>query len=76
MSIELERLTCFPVYESPVLAEAADDDVASCSSSSIGRNSDCDGGSDDGDEAEVQSSYKGPLDTMDTLEDSLPIRCV
>ncbi|ONK66113.1 uncharacterized protein A4U43_C06F4280 [Asparagus officinalis] len=37
-------------------------------------NSDCDGRSDDGDEAEVQSSYKGPLDTMDALEDSLPMR--
>lgn len=52
------------------------DDSDSCSSSSIGRNSDCSGGSasDGEDSGEVQSSYKGPLDTMDALEDSLPIR--
>ena len=76
MSITLGRVTYFPVYESPALPKAADDGVASCSSLSIGRNSDCDRGSDDGDEAEVQSSYKGPLDTMDALQDSLPFRCV
>ncbi|KAI3994975.1 hypothetical protein MKX01_019789 [Papaver californicum] len=53
----------------------------SCSSSSsIGRNSDLSngggGGSDEGsDDAEVQSSYKGgPFDSMDSLEDVLPIR--
>lgn len=72
MSILLEPVTCFQVYGSPAFSvAAADDDVVSCSSS-IGRNSDFDGGSDD--EAEVQSSYKGPLDTMDALEDSLPFR--
>lgn len=43
-------------------------------SSSIGRNSDS--SSDGEDSGEVQSSYKGPLDTMDALEESLPIRCV
>ncbi|XP_068660792.1 protein OXIDATIVE STRESS 3 LIKE 1-like [Aristolochia californica] len=50
--------------------------LTSCSSS-IGKNSDLSGRSqsDDGDdEAEVQSSYKGPLSTMDALEDSLPVR--
>ncbi|KAJ4816574.1 hypothetical protein LUZ62_029140 [Rhynchospora pubera] len=67
MSIALERGFLRPCqYE------------ASCSSSSVGRNSDTDGGdgdgSDAGDEAEVQSSFKGPLDTMDALEDSLPFR--
>ncbi|OVA08347.1 hypothetical protein BVC80_209g72 [Macleaya cordata] len=49
----------------------------SCSSSSIGRNSDSSGRSvesDGEDETEVQSSYKGPLDTMDALEEVLPIR--
>ncbi|MCL7031100.1 hypothetical protein MKW94_000866 [Papaver nudicaule] len=55
----------------------------SCSSSSsIGNNSDLSnggggGGSDEGsDDAEVQSSYKGagPFDSMDSLEDVLPIR--
>ncbi|KAF6171090.1 hypothetical protein GIB67_015038 [Kingdonia uniflora] len=50
----------------------------SCSSSSIGKNSDVsgvsDGGGGDDDENEVQSSYKGPLDTMDALEEVLPIK--
>ncbi|KAK9274439.1 hypothetical protein L1049_021686 [Liquidambar formosana] len=52
-------------------------ELGSCSSSSIGRNSDVSGGSSDGDdsgETEVQSSFKGPLDTMDALEEVLPIR--
>ncbi|KAG1334302.1 hypothetical protein COCNU_03G004210 [Cocos nucifera] len=48
-------------------------------SSSIGRNSDCSAagsGSDreESGETEVQSRYKGPLETMDALEDSLSIR--
>ncbi|XP_058078905.1 protein OXIDATIVE STRESS 3 LIKE 1-like [Magnolia sinica] len=54
-----------------------EEESASCSSSSIGRNSDCcSRGRSDGedDSEEVQSSYKGPLDTMDALEESLPIR--
>ncbi|KAG1358847.1 hypothetical protein COCNU_08G002930 [Cocos nucifera] len=50
----------------------------SCSSS-IGRNSDCSaaGSGSDGEESgetEVQSRYKGPLETMDAMEESLPIR--
>ncbi|XP_010261880.1 PREDICTED: uncharacterized protein LOC104600558 [Nelumbo nucifera] len=53
-------------------------DFDSCSSS-IGRNSDSgrsSAGSDgeDSGETEVQSSYKGPLDTMNALEDVLPTR--
>ncbi|XP_068662742.1 protein OXIDATIVE STRESS 3 LIKE 2-like [Aristolochia californica] len=58
------------------LGPKEEEDSGSCSSS-IGRNSDLSGRSqsDDGDdEAEVQSSYKGPLSTMDALEDSLPVR--
>ncbi|RWR95894.1 hypothetical protein CKAN_02525400 [Cinnamomum micranthum f. kanehirae] len=47
-------------------------DESNSGSSSIGRNSDS--FSDDEDFGEVQSSYKGPLDTMDALEESLPIR--
>ncbi|KAF8393623.1 hypothetical protein HHK36_021868 [Tetracentron sinense] len=46
-------------------------------SSSIGRNSDLSGRSSDDEDAgenEAQSSYKGPLDTMDSLEEVLPIR--
>nr|DAD44254.1 TPA_asm: hypothetical protein HUJ06_002484 [Nelumbo nucifera] len=55
-------------------------DFDSCSSS-IGRNSDSgrsSAGSDgeDSGETEVQSSYKGPLDTMNALEDVLPTRVV
>ncbi|KAG6608335.1 hypothetical protein SDJN03_01677, partial [Cucurbita argyrosperma subsp. sororia] len=46
---------------------------ASSSSSSIGRNSDQSARSSDGEESgesdEVQSSYKGPLDMMDSLEE-------
>lgn len=52
-------------------------DSDSCSSSSIGRNSDLSGGSLDGEDSaddEVQSSYKGPLDTMDALEEVLPVK--
>ena len=55
----------------------------SCSSSSIGRNSVSDtsdggGGDDDesGEESEVQSSFKGPLDTMNALQEVLPLKYV
>lgn len=49
---------------------------SSSSSSSIGRNSDFSGeqGSDREDGPEAQSSYKGPLNALDSLEESLPIR--
>ncbi|XP_057957771.1 protein OXIDATIVE STRESS 3 LIKE 1 [Malania oleifera] len=49
----------------------------SCSSSSsIGKNSDdlCSDGEDSRESIEVQSSYKGPLDALDALEEVLPIR--
>lgn len=52
----------------------------SCSdeSSSIGKNSDLSENSleKSGDGEEVQSSYKGPLDAMEALEEVLPIRLV
>ncbi|CAN6465950.1 unnamed protein product [Victoria cruziana] len=53
--------------------------TTSSTSSSIGHNSSSGAGSrssdgEDGGEQEVQSSYKGPLDAMDSLEESLPIR--
>ncbi|KAG0469500.1 hypothetical protein HPP92_016200 [Vanilla planifolia] len=55
-----------------------DDATPAVTSSSIGRNSDCStaggGTGEELGEAEVQSSFKGPLETMDALEDSLPIR--
>ncbi|KAJ9168045.1 hypothetical protein P3X46_019619 [Hevea brasiliensis] len=59
-------------------AERREDDLDDSSSSlSIGRNSDLSGGEDSGqdcDESEVQSLYKGPLDSMVALEEVLPIK--
>ena len=48
------------------------------SSSSIGKNSDLSENSleKSGDGEEVQSSYKGPLDAMEALEEVLPIRLI
>ncbi|KAJ8459950.1 hypothetical protein OPV22_032876 [Ensete ventricosum] len=76
----LRRPACFPIYEVPEpaarLAVPGDGGEDSCSSSSLGRNSDLSAGGSgsDGGEAEVQSRLKGPLETMDALEDSLPSR--
>lgn len=81
----IQRLRCGSLYESPEAKAFTGDrrfpvegDEGSSSSSSLGRNSDVSGGSSDGDEdsneAEVQSSYKGPLDTLDALEVVLPIK--
>lgn len=54
--------------------------ASTSSSSSIGRNSDQSARSSDGEDSgendEVQSSYKGPLDMMDSLEEVLPVRLV
>lgn len=58
------------------------DELDSCSSSSIGKNSDVsNGSSSDGEdesrgEREVQSCFKGPLDCLDSLEEVLPIKYV
>ncbi|XP_039126908.1 uncharacterized protein LOC120263054 [Dioscorea cayenensis subsp. rotundata] len=49
------------------------EEVEQSCSSSVGNNSDC-SDSDGGDSPEVQSKMKGPLETMDSLEESLPIR--
>ncbi|XP_022728954.1 uncharacterized protein LOC111284537 [Durio zibethinus] len=85
----IQGMQCIPVYDSPeeksedqrrllLAEEIEDDDLGSCSSSSIGRNSDVSGesssGGEDSTEAEVQSQLKGPLDTMDALEEVLPMR--
>ncbi|GMI81328.1 hypothetical protein HRI_001802100 [Hibiscus trionum] len=82
-------MQCVSVYGSPEeksedrrrlspTAEIDDDDLGSCSSSSIGRNSDDSGESqsddDDSPETEVQSQPKGPLDTVLALEEVLPMR--
>ena len=80
---------CMSVYDSPEeksedrkrllsVEEREQDDLGSCSSSSIGRNSYVSGESssdnEDSTETEVQSELKGPLDTMDALEEVLPMR--
>lgn len=87
MSITIERSDCIhgggapyiPTYDSvPFPAENGGGDMDSCSSSSIGRNteSSSNGGDESEGESEVQSSYKGSLDTMDALEEVLPIKYV
>ncbi|KAF4386312.1 hypothetical protein G4B88_003529 [Cannabis sativa] len=47
---------------------------SSSSSSSIGKNSDVCTEEEDDDDSEAQSSYKEPLEMMESLEDSLPSR--
>ncbi|KAG2717958.1 hypothetical protein I3760_03G198600 [Carya illinoinensis] len=85
MSITIERseyirgggAPYIPIYDStPFPAEDRGGDMDSCSSSSIGRNteSSSNGGDESEGESEVQSSYKGPLDTMDALAEVLPIK--
>lgn len=74
-------MACGRISDSSRFPAERGDDLDSCSSSSIGRNSDSSGGSSDGgDESggdgEVQSLYKGPLDTMDALEEVLPVKYV
>lgn len=55
---------------------AAAEECGSSESSSIGKNSDAslDGDDDGEEENEVQSSYRGPLEMMDSLEEVLPFR--
>lgn len=82
-------MSCISIFDSPeagVFAgdrrfqsgvEEREEGLDSCSSSSIGRNSDASGGSSEGEDSgdtEVQSSYKGPLETMDALEDVLVVK--
>lgn len=80
----IHGMPCISIYDSsePKVFNGdrrLEPDVDSCSSSSIGRNSDLSDRSSDGEDSgddEVQSSYKGPLDTMDELEEVLPIKYV
>lgn len=79
-------MSCISIFDSPKGGVFSDDrrfqsgveeGLDSCSSSSIGRNSDASGGSSEGEdsgETEVQSSYKGPFETMGALEDVLVIK--
>ncbi|KAM1727522.1 hypothetical protein ACFX12_018146 [Malus domestica] len=72
---------CIPIYNSSE-GFAQDrrldqEDSCSSSSSSVGMNSDSSDGSSEGEESGetgVQSSFKGPLDTMDQLEEVLPVK--
>ncbi|GAV80709.1 hypothetical protein CFOL_v3_24169 [Cephalotus follicularis] len=88
LDIEPSRLSCSVFHltgdlrpEEPV-AEREEEEEEECastttSSSSIGRNSDDDDverSGSDGEGNEVQSSYKRPLETMEALEEVLPIR--
>ncbi|KAJ6957440.1 hypothetical protein NC653_039403 [Populus alba x Populus x berolinensis] len=78
------RLGCVvtsSVFESPVgrreemAEECSPSSLTTSSKSSIGKDSDLSGGGEDGlDENEVQSAYKGALDSMEGLEEVLPIR--
>ncbi|CAK7352760.1 unnamed protein product [Dovyalis caffra] len=69
------------VFESPVerreqmAKECSPSSSTTSSTSSIGKNSDLSEGGEDGlEENEVQSAYKGTLDSMEALEEVLPIR--
>lgn len=70
------------LFDSPEFDRSPDgEEAAACSSSessSIGKNSDAsldgDREEDEEEDSEVQSSYRGPLDMMDALEEVLPRR--
>ncbi|KAJ6698254.1 hypothetical protein OIU79_011723 [Salix purpurea] len=76
------RIGCVAsLFESPVERrkemeeECSPSSSTTSSSSSIGKNSDLtDGGEDGLEENEVQSAYKGTLDSMEALEEVLPVR--
>lgn len=70
-------VACGLLFDSPETCRrvpAGEAAVSSTTSSSIGNNSDDESGSDDGENDEAQSSYKGPLDMMNALEEVLPMR--
>ncbi|XP_050369576.1 protein OXIDATIVE STRESS 3 LIKE 1-like [Argentina anserina] len=71
-------MPCMSIYDTKGydrdLRLELEEDSSSSRSSSVGNNSDESNGSSDGEEAEVQSSFKGPLDTMDQLEEVLPVK--
>ena len=70
-------ICCFSICDRD-FSEEDESDASSCSSSSVGRNSasleedfsDWEGSS----KTEVQSSFKGPLDTMNDLQEDLPVK--
>ncbi|XP_059634734.1 protein OXIDATIVE STRESS 3 LIKE 2-like [Cornus florida] len=56
------------------VVQEREEELDSCSTSSIGKNSDSSDGGGDSGESEVQSSYKGPLDAMDALQEVLHLK--
>lgn len=72
----IHRMPCPSDYGSSEQLGLREEDWDSCSSSSIGGNSQDSGGSSDCEdlEMEAQSSCRGPLETLGDLEEVLPIR--
>ena len=74
----IHGLPCISIYDTKGFDQdrrlELEEDSSSSRSSSVGNNSDESNGSSEGEEAEVQSSFKGPLDTMDQLEEVLPVK--
>ena len=76
-ALALEGLNeCSPCSSSSSASASPSPSPSPSSSSSIGRNSDVSSDGEDCGENEAQSSYKGPLDMMEALEEVLPIRFV
>lgn len=82
----IRGIGCVPNYESPeieedshLLPDSPSPSSSSSSSSSIGKDSDAVASELEDDEragmGEVQSAYKGLLQGMESIEESLPIRC-
>ncbi|PRQ46991.1 hypothetical protein RchiOBHm_Chr2g0094921 [Rosa chinensis] len=74
----IHGMPCISIYDTKGFGQdrrlELEEDSSSSRSSSVGNNSDESNGSSEGEEGEVQSSFKGPLDTMDQLEEVLPVK--
>ncbi|XP_062013427.1 uncharacterized protein LOC133729849 isoform X4 [Rosa rugosa] len=72
----IHGMPCISIYDTKGFDQDCrlelEEDSSISRSSSVGNNSDESNGSSEG---EVQSSFKGPLDTMDQLEEVLPVKC-
>ncbi|XP_062005192.1 uncharacterized protein LOC133722324 isoform X3 [Rosa rugosa] len=70
----IHGMPCISIYDTKGFDQDCrlelEEDSSISRSSSVGNNSDESNGSSEG---EVQSSFKGPLDTMDQLEEVLPV---
>ncbi|XP_062013425.1 uncharacterized protein LOC133729849 isoform X2 [Rosa rugosa] len=71
----IHGMPCISIYDTKGFDQDCrlelEEDSSISRSSSVGNNSDESNGSSEG---EVQSSFKGPLDTMDQLEEVLPVK--